>query len=136
MQITTSQPASGKTDPRTNQFLTFSAPASSFLYTGQTQTSFGTLFTAQTILTPVHRFTYNSLGVNTLSPRGNIDVSGDFGSVPTLFANLPACASGIEGMHRAVTDSTTNTWGATVVGLGSFHVEAYCDGTNWTVEGK
>jgi hypothetical protein len=52
------------------------------------------------------------------------------------FANLPACASGLEGMQGAVTDSTTATWGATITGTGSNHVLGYCDGTNWTVAGK
>jgi len=50
---------------------------------------------------------------------------------PVTVANLPA--SPTEGMRQAVTDSTTNTFGATVTGGGSFHVEAYYNGTNWTV---
>lgn len=55
---------------------------------------------------------------------------------PTVFSALPSCASGTEGSTRAVTDSTTNTWGATVTGTGTNHVLAYCDGTNWTVGAK
>jgi len=40
-------------------------------------------------------------------------------------------------MQAAVTDSTTNTWGAAITtGGGSNHVLAYCDGTNWTVAAK
>jgi hypothetical protein len=54
--------------------------------------------------------------------------------VPVAYASLPA-ASGNEGMLRAVTDSTTNTWGATISGSGTHHVLAYSDGTNWTVVG-
>ncbi|MBV9745157.1 MAG: hypothetical protein JO099_15455, partial [Acidobacteriia bacterium] len=52
------------------------------------------------------------------------------------FSDLPACSSSMEGSRGAVTDSTTNTWGATVTGGGALHVLAYCDGTNWTVAAK
>ena len=58
------------------------------------------------------------------------------GASPVAFASLPACASGTEGLSRAVSDSTTNTWGATITGSGADHVQAYCDGTNWTVAAK
>ena len=50
------------------------------------------------------------------------------------FSSLPA--SPIEGMLAGVSDSTTNAWGATITGGGSFHVLAYYGGTNWTVVGK
>lgn len=53
-----------------------------------------------------------------------------------LFSSLPACAGGTEGTQAAVSDSTTNTWGATITGSGANHVLAYCDGTNWTVTAK
>lgn len=52
------------------------------------------------------------------------------------FSTLPACASAIEGAMSPVTDSSTNTWGATITGLGANHVLAYCDGSNWTVAAK
>jgi hypothetical protein len=55
---------------------------------------------------------------------------------PVPFASLPTCSSSIEGSRGAVSDSTTNAWGATVTGGGSNHVLAYCDGTNWTVAAK
>jgi hypothetical protein len=55
---------------------------------------------------------------------------------PSVFSALPACAPGTEGTQGAVTDSTTNTWGAVITGSGSNHVLAYCDGTSWTVAGK
>jgi hypothetical protein len=55
---------------------------------------------------------------------------------PVPFANLPSCSSTTEGSRGAVSDSTTNAWGATVTGGGSNHVLAYCDGTNWTVAAK
>lgn len=55
----------------------------------------------------------------------------------TTFAGIPvACSSATEGMILAITDSNTNTWGATIAGSGSDHVLGYCDGTNLTVMGK
>jgi hypothetical protein len=67
---------------------------------------------------------------------GSLAVAGNLTLKPGLFSVLPTCASGTEGTHGAVTDSTTNTWGATITGSGSNHVLAYCDGSNWTVAGK
>ncbi len=55
---------------------------------------------------------------------------------PMVFGSLPTCAAGTEGSFAAITDSTTNTWGATVTGGSNLHVAAYCDGTNWTVYAK
>jgi hypothetical protein len=49
------------------------------------------------------------------------------------FASLPTA---VEGMLVAVTDATTNVWGATITGGGANHVLAYYNGTNWTVAGK
>jgi hypothetical protein len=40
------------------------------------------------------------------------------------------------GTIAVVTDSTTNTWGATITGGGSDLVLAFCNGTAWTVIGK
>lgn len=54
------------------------------------------------------------------------------GTVP--FANLPQ--SPVTGSLITVTDSTTNTWGATISGGGSNQVLAYFNGTHWTVVGK
>lgn len=57
--------------------------------------------------------------------------------VPAVaFSALASCGPSIEGEHAAVTDSTTNTWGATITGGSTNHVLAYCDGTSWTVAGK
>jgi hypothetical protein len=50
------------------------------------------------------------------------------------FSSLPA--SPTEGMLAGVSDSATNTWGATITGGGSFHVLAYYDGAQWTVAAK
>lgn len=55
---------------------------------------------------------------------------------PTVFANLPACAAGNKGQIAAITDSTTQTWGATVTGGSGSFVVTVCDGANWTVVGK
>lgn len=55
---------------------------------------------------------------------------------PLTFAKLPSCSSTWEGWSAPVTDSTTVTWGATITGGSTNHVHAYCNATNWTVEGK
>ena len=47
---------------------------------------------------------------------------------------LPTCNSAAEGSRGSVTDATSSTWGATLVGGGSNHEPAYCNGTNWIVE--
>jgi len=71
--------------------------------------------------------------------KASIDVSGNVSGLSVrgaavVFASLPGTP--VEGMMVPVTDSTTNTWGATITGGGSNHVLAYYDGTNWTVAGK
>lgn len=53
---------------------------------------------------------------------------------PTTFSSLPTCGSSNEGLTRSVTDSTTNTFYATVTGGGTNHIKAYCNGTNWVVD--
>jgi hypothetical protein len=50
--------------------------------------------------------------------------------LPRAFSALPTC---VEGTQVAINNSNTTTWGATITGTGSYHVLAYCDGTNWTV---
>jgi hypothetical protein len=55
---------------------------------------------------------------------------------PVPFAQLAACGSGITDQEAEISDSTTNTWGATITGGGSDRVRGYCDGTNWTVAAK
>src|SRR5271166_3313846 len=49
------------------------------------------------------------------------------------YSILATCNSSTEGGMAAVTNSNTNTWGATVASGGTDHVLAYCDGSNWTV---
>lgn len=41
-----------------------------------------------------------------------------------------------KGQKAWITDSNTNTWGATIAGGGANEVEAVYNGTNWTVVGK
>lgn len=56
------------------------------------------------------------------------------GSTTVLtFATLP---TGVEGMMIPISDSNTNTWGATVAGGGSFHILAYFNGSVWTCAAK
>ncbi len=58
------------------------------------------------------------------------------GITPSLVSALPTCNSTADGQSRAVTDSATATWGATVTGSGSNHVLVYCNGTSWTITAK
>ena len=51
------------------------AATTSFTYTGQSQTTIGPTYPVSPIV-KVHRFTYNSLGVNTTTPAYNLDVNG------------------------------------------------------------
>lgn len=53
----------------------------------------------------------------------------------TTFAALPAPSVLLTGNVRCVTDSTVNTWGATVAGGGTNTVLCWCNGTHWTVIG-
>lgn len=72
--------------------------------------------------------------VNNATGSGPIMLKGViFG---TSFSSLPAAASALRGSTADITDSTTNTWGATITGAGTYAVLAYCDGTNWTVAAK
>lgn len=54
---------------------------------------------------------------------------------PTTFATLPAPSVLQTGNVRCVTDSTVNTWGATVAGGGTNTVLCWCNGSHWTVIG-
>jgi hypothetical protein len=73
-----------------------------------------------------------------LNPSGavlsRVTGSGYFVSIPVPFSSLQPCTSTLDGAHAAVTDSTVNTWGATIIGGGSYHEPAYCNGTNWVVQ--
>ena len=98
----------------------------------------GTKVQLSTGTTTTNRLTKHDANGNIID-SGVTESSGGFNGVgfgTNLFAALPACVSGTEGYMAAVTDSTTNTWGATITGGGSTHVAAYCDGSVWTVMGK
>lgn len=60
--------------------------------------------------------------------------------VPVYFSVLPTCTSATfdathvgEGTHGSVIDSTSETFGTTVSGSGSYHVSVYCNGSSWIV---
>lgn len=53
---------------------------------------------------------------------------------PVPFANVPACSAALLGREQQFTNSTVNTFGATIAGGGAFGVKGRCNGTNWTVE--
>ncbi len=55
---------------------------------------------------------------------------------PILFASITACNGGTAGAIQTVSDSSTNTWGATITGSGGNTVMAFCNSVNWTVIGK
>ncbi len=88
-----------------------------------------------TIINPVITGFVNATHNHSNAANGGAIANTAF-SGPVTVSSLPACSSSIEGSRGAVSDSTTNTWGATVTGGGSDHVLAYCDGTNWTVAAK
>lgn len=77
-----------------------------------------------------------SNGSNNPDPHGIYVAGGGVQVATHTFTNLPSCTSTLEGRMEAVSDSTTNTWGATISGSGGDHVLAYCDGSNWTVAAK
>ncbi len=52
------------------------------------------------------------------------------------FANAGTCSAPNTGRQLVITDSNTVTWGATIAGMSTNAVEAWCNGSNWTVVGK
>jgi hypothetical protein len=119
-----------------NVFIGKSASQSAGITSGQYNTFVG--FAAQNSGSNVSNS--SCLGYNCVATASNEIVLGTSAEVVQIikntFSTLPACASGYEGTLKSVSDSTTNTWGATITGSGSDHVLAYCDGTNWTVAAK
>ena len=78
---------------------------------------------------------YEDPSANVLS---RITHAGQYQPIPVLFASLDTCTTGTTGtgtygVYAAVSDSTTNTQGATITGGGSNKVAAWCNGTNWVV---
>lgn len=64
---------------------------------------------------------------------GTSRFDGAIQSTGVAFASLP---TGVAGMMMYVSDSNTNTWGATVAGGGANKVLAFYNGSAWTVAGK
>jgi hypothetical protein len=56
---------------------------------------------------------------------------GNAYTVSTLVANYHP--SGVPGGRAYVTDATSNVFGATAVGGGSYHMPVWSDGTNWRI---
>jgi hypothetical protein len=77
----------------------------------------------------VTNFAFRSPGFS-VDGAGNQTVKTTKTNVVTVSA-LPTCNSAAEGTRAGVTDATSATPGATLVGGGSNHVPAYCNGTNW-----
>lgn len=68
------------------------------------------------------------------TPGGQVfSYHNGFRSVPQTVSNTFTCSSSFEGSIQAISDSTTNTLGATITGGGRLHVLGYCDGTNFVV---
>lgn len=85
-----------------------------------------------------------STTANTLTYAGSGGIKssaagiGQVQPAPGLFSTLGACTTSTVGI-AIVTDSTTQTWGATVTGTGTPatpYTAVLCDGVNWTVFGK
>lgn len=76
-------------------------------------------------------------GINN-TERARLDNAGTLSlatvkTTPVTFASLPA---GSLGMIATISDSNTNTWGATIAGGGGNNVVGFFNGTVWTVLGK
>jgi hypothetical protein len=81
--------------------------------------------------------TYQMVLVDQLTPNGA--VFNGMQTPPVTVSALPQCISGqrgTEGAIRSVSDSGTAAWGEPIIGQGSNHVLAYCDGKHWTVMAK
>lgn len=79
---------------------------------------------------------YNFAKLAWVDSSGNAIFTGFVASKAAAFAALANCDGNLDGAMRAVTDSTTAAWGATISGGGRNHVLAYCDGRHWTVAAK
>ena len=82
-----------------------------------------------------HNFYVNDVGTSGKTWALHIGASGPQVKRST-YSDLSAatpCSPSTEGSMAAVTDSQSSTWGSTIIGGGSSHVLAYCDGTRWKV---
>lgn len=66
---------------------------------------------------------------------GNAVTLGYWQTFPTTVSALPSCSSTLQGARMYVTDATSTTFHATVVGGGSTPIMVVCDGTNWKIGG-
>lgn len=81
-----------------------------------------------------------TLGQLVAAVQASFPISGTIAGtgrlLPTVFASLPAASAANRGSIACVTDSATAVWGATITGGGGNVVEAFSNGTNWTVSAK
>ncbi len=70
---------------------------------------------------------------NVLNPSVPLHVNGAVRHEAVTVANLPAPAAAGQGARHFVTDATSKSFSALVVGGGPHSVPVYCDGTNWRV---
>lgn len=78
----------------------------------------------------------NGGSINTSSAGGQISTSGGGGAILTkgvTYANRLTGSNLKVGTVQQFTDSTVNTWGATIAGSGANLVFGFWNGTNWTV---
>lgn len=73
-------------------------------------------------------------GLNLLQQICNALFGTNSLTTQTTFSGLPSSPS--RGQTATVTDSATNTWGATIAGGGTNTVLAWWNGQHWTVVGK
>lgn len=82
----------------------------------------------------------NGIDPNTIFPGSGNCIQNVLQGMTALtgqtYSALTTCNGGAAGTVAYITDSTTNTWGATIAGTGSNKVLGFCDGSNWTVAGK
>jgi hypothetical protein len=83
--------------------------------------------------TPTNTFIAPQMMSSVTTPLGTVAGTIAESFLPTIFGHLASCASGLQGNYAFVTDSTTNTNGATITGSGSNAVSAVCNGSNWVV---
>lgn len=74
-----------------------------------------------------------NVGIGQVTPTTRLDVNGPIRSRGTTVASLPSAATVGNGTRAFVTDATSATFAAAVVGGGSNKVPVYSDGTGWFV---
>ena len=62
-----------------------------------------------------------------------LTVTGGIQAIVRLVSALTTCNAGAEGTEEPVSDATSATFNAAVVGSGSNHIRAYCNGSAWVV---